>query len=140
MDGMLETGVDDRSQLDTRLTAIRARLSELRQRAREPVTPGEWQRRVEAAHGHAAAAQAAAIEQLTWSAASFRRAAEAHYRAAAEHESAAASGTSRSDEHKRQAVIHQAVAAHDWKRAEQVQSLLSGASPAGTSQPAALVP
>jgi hypothetical protein len=127
-------GADGRSQTDRRLAAVRARLSELRQRTPGPATPGEWQRRVEAAQRHAAAAQAAAIEQLTYSATAFRRAAQAHDRAAAEHECAAASGTSQPDEHKRQAAIHREAAVHDRQRAGQVQSLLSAA--AGGSQPA----
>jgi hypothetical protein len=133
-----ETRAERRGQLDERLAAIRTRLSELQQmRARGPVTPIQWQQRVEAAQHHAAAAQAAAIQQLTYSAASFRRAAEAHDRAAAEHERAASSGSSQSPDHKRQAAIHRAAAVHDRQRTHQVQSLLSTAVPAGPSRSAA---
>jgi hypothetical protein len=114
-------------------------LSELRQRASVPgpVELGEWQQRVEAAQRHAAAAQAAAINQLTYSAASFRRAAAAHARAAAEHESAASSGFSQPQEHKQQAAIHRAAAVHDLQRAQQVESLLSAAGPAAAPESAA---
>lgn len=133
------TAVGRRTQLDQRLTAIRARLSELQHRdAPESLTISQWQQRIEAAQRRAATAQAAAIEQLACSAAALRRAAEAHDCVAAEHERAASSETSRSLEHKRQAAIHRDAAIHDCRRADQVQSLLSRAAHTGAPRSAAL--
>lgn len=127
-----------RSEIGERLSAVRTRLSGLDERAAAPrrATPREWQQRAEAAQRYAAAAQAAAKQALAYSAAAFRQAAEAHDRAAAEHESAAASGISQPHEHKRQAALHRAAAIRDRQRAHRVQSLLSGAGPADATESA----
>jgi hypothetical protein len=119
-----------RSEIATRLGAIRTRAQELEERndaARRRVTPGEWQARMDAAQRHAAAAQASAKQALAYSAAALRNAADAHDRAAAEHEKAAASAAPVLNErHRGAAAMHRAAAITDRQRAARVRSFLSG--------------
>ena len=120
--------------IDTRLAAVRVRLTELRRRELDAgkswaaASPSE---RVEAAQRHAAEAQAAAAQVLAASAEAFRHAAQAHERAASMHERTAAAGIGDVIGHERQATLHRAAAAADRRRAERVQLLISGHDQAG---------
>ena len=130
-----------RQEIDTRLSAVRARLRKLRERDWEgdktgTTSPGE---RLEAANRYAAEAQAAAAQVLISSVEAFRKAAAAHERVARVHERAAAAGIGDIGQHERQAALHWAAAGADRQRAERAQSLLSepgGAGPTpGTDEP-----
>jgi hypothetical protein len=129
------TSPDRRREIGARLDALRARLETLRDRDRSwdaiknrSTTPAE---RLAMAQRYAAEAHAAAAEVLASSAEAFRHAAEAHERAASMHERTAAKGIGDVPGHQRQAATHRAAADADRKRAERVQSLLSGHGRAG---------
>jgi hypothetical protein len=122
-------------EIDTRLAAVCARLKQLRDRERG--LGGVWNgtgitsERVAAAQRRAAEAHAAAAEGLASCAEAFRIAADAHERGARMHDRTAAAGVGDVIGHERQATLHRAAAAADRRRAERVQSLLSGTARAG---------
>jgi hypothetical protein len=113
-----------RRQIGERIAAIRARIGELQQARRENTHPvASREQFVEAQH-HAALSEVTAAQALNASIGAFLRAAEAHERAAVQHEHAAATGDG--EEHRRErAAFHRAAAAADRKRAETARSLLS---------------
>lgn len=122
-----------RQEIDARLDAVRARLTQLRERdwgaVKSQAAPtGE---RLEAARRYAAEAHAAALQVLAASAEAFHRAAEAHERVAGVHERAAAAGIGDVGKHERQAALHRGAAAADRQRAERAESLLFEAGQAG---------
>ena len=99
--------------IDTRLAAVRVRLTELRRRE------------LDAGKSWAAASPSERVE------AAQRHAAQAHERAASMHERTAAAGIGDVIGHERQATLHRAAAAADRRRAERVQLLISGHDQAG---------
>ena len=115
-----------RQEINTRLDAVRSRLTELRERDQYAVKDAAAAgKRQEAATRHASEAHAFAAEVLAASVHAFRRAAEAHERVASMHKKAAAAEIGDVQTHERQVGLHWAAAAADWHRAERAQSLLS---------------
>jgi hypothetical protein len=114
-----------REMIRQRLGTVRARIQELRALRADgagQVAPGEQP----AARQRVAASRAAAERAAAACAQAFRFSAEAHERAALQHERAVAAGCGRAGEHGRLAADHRSAAAEDLRQAERVQAQLGG--------------
>ena len=114
-----------REQIRQRIDAIRARVADLRATRQGTADRAADSERLIWAQRQMTTSQAAARTAITNSLRAFRTAAEAHERAALQHERAAAAGRGDKDQHERQAASHRAAAAAARQRAERAQSLLS---------------
>lgn len=115
-----------RHEIGDRIAAIRTRIGELQLAQREyrhPVSSGE--QLAEAQH-HAAISEATAQQALAASIEALVHAAQAHQRAAIQHEQTAAAEGGDKDHHHERAAFHRAAAAADRQRAKTAQLLLSG--------------
>ena len=108
-----------REQIRQRIDAIHARIKELQAKRQDDADLATVRERLTSAQRQMAASRAAARTAITNSLRAFRKAAEAHERAALQHERVAAAGRGDKDQHERQAASHRAAGA------ERARSLLS---------------
>lgn len=97
-----------REQIRQRIDAIHARIKELQAKRQDDADLAAVRERLTSAQRQMAASRAAARTAITNSLRAFRKAAEAHERAALQHERVAAAGRGDKDQHERQAVSHRA--------------------------------
>ena len=112
-----------REMIRQRLGTVRARIQELRALRADGAGQAAPDER-HAARQRAAASRAAAERAAAACAQAFRFSAEAHERAALQHERAVAAGCGRAGEHGRLAADHRSAAVEDLRQAERVQSRL----------------
>ena len=97
-----------REQIRQRIDAIHARIKELQAKRQDDADLATVRERLTPAQRQMAASRAAARTAITNSLRAFRKAAEAHERAALQHERGAAAGRGNKDRRERQAASHRA--------------------------------
>ena len=125
MGGEPSPGRSAESRSGRRIDAIHARIKKLQAKRQDDADLATVRERLTSAQRQMAASRAAARTAITNSLRAFRKAAEAHERAALQHERVAAAGRGDKDQHGRQAASHRAAAAAATQRAERARSLLS---------------
>jgi hypothetical protein len=118
-----------RQEIADRIAAIRTRIDELQQAQREDRHPVSSSEQFGQAEHHAAISEATAQQALDAGIEAFLHAAQAHERAAIQHEYTAAAGSGDAGQHHERAAFHRAAAAADRQRAETAQSLIPGHHP-----------
>jgi hypothetical protein len=108
-------------EIRRRLEAIQTRLQELKAKRRDDTSPAAFGERLASSLRYKAASQAFAEQASAASTRALLSSAEAHRRAALQHERSIAAGYGDKDQHEQRAAAHLAAAVADTQRAQDAE-------------------